>query len=122
MLSLFPELLNYSALAPVLLRLALGGTFLLYGLSELIRPHYLPPVLARIIGVWEALIGSFIIIGLFTQVVSLLAILELLGYLAIRLKNKERMPIPVDYLLVMLAIAISLLLLGPGLWAIDLPL
>lgn len=128
MLSLLPGLLDFSSLAPILLRLALGGIFLSYGLSELIKPKYLPagadlsPKLARLIGLWESLLGALLIIGLFTQVVALLIGLELLGYLFLRLKDKAKMPVPIDYLLVMLAIALSLMLLGPGLIAFDLPL
>jgi uncharacterized membrane protein YphA (DoxX/SURF4 family) len=122
MLSLLPDLLDFSALAPILLRLALGGTFISYGLGELIKPKYLPADWAKIIGLWEALIGALLVIGLFTQIVALLAGLELLGYLFFRLKNKSLVPIPIDYLLVMLAIALSLMLLGPGLFAFDLPL
>ena len=122
MLSLLPDLLDFSALAPVLLRVALGGTFLGYGLRELFKPRYLPPNLARIAGVWDSLIGGLLIIGLFTQIAALLAGLELLGYLFLRLKDKTKMPIPIDYIFIMLAIAISLMLLGPGLLAFDLPL
>jgi len=122
MLSLLPDLLDFSALAPVLLRVALGGTFLGYGLRELIKPKYLPASWARIVGIWEFLIGTLLIAGLFTQIAALLAGLELLGYLFLRLKDKDQMPVPIDYLLVMLVIAISLMLLGPGLWAFDLPL
>lgn len=127
MLSLLPGLLDFSSFAPILLRLALGGAFLGYGLKELIRPQYLneagiPNGWARVVGLWEALLGSLLIVGLFTQLVALLVGLELLGYLFLRLKDKTKMPIPLDYLLVMLAIALSLILLGPGLIAFDLPL
>ncbi|MFA6253792.1 MAG: DoxX family membrane protein [Candidatus Paceibacterota bacterium] len=127
MLSIFPDLLDFASVAPVFLRLALGGTFLGYGLRELFKPKYLPASglpssWSRIIGTWESLIGALIVVGLFTQVVALLAGLELLGYLLLRLKDKAKMPIPIDYLLVMLAIAISLILLGPGILAFDLPL
>lgn len=128
MLSLLPDLLDFASLAPIFLRAALGGTFLGYGLRELFKPKYLPAGvgistnLARIIGLWESLIGALLLVGLFTQIVALLAGLELLGYLFLRLKDKAKMPIPIDYLLVLLAIAISLILLGPGLFAFDLPL
>ncbi|MFA5022889.1 MAG: DoxX family membrane protein [Candidatus Paceibacterota bacterium] len=127
MLSLLPSLLDFASLAPIFLRAALGGTFLGYGLRELFKPKYLPEAglsanLARIVGLWESLIGALLIVGLFTQIVALLAGLELLGYLFLRLKNKAKMPIPIDYLFVMLAVCISLMLLGPGLIAFDLPL
>ena len=122
MLSLLPDLLDFASIAPIFLRLALGGTFLGYGLRELFKPKYLPSSYARIVGTWDSLIGALLIIGLFTQVAALLAGLELIGYLIIRLANKTKMSIPIDYLLVMLAIALSLILLGPGLLAFDLPL
>ncbi|MFA5001286.1 MAG: DoxX family membrane protein [Candidatus Paceibacterota bacterium] len=128
MLSLFPALLDFGSIAPLLLRLALGGTFLSYGLRELIRPQTpapnssLSPRLIRLIGAWESLLGALLVVGLFTQIVALLIGLELLGYLVIRFKDKAKMPISADYLFVMLAIAISLMLLGSGLFAFDLPL
>lgn len=122
MLSLWPDLFNFAPIAPVILRIALGGTFLFYGLREIIKPHYLRGALARIVGLWDTAIGLLLILGFFTQGVAMLAILELLGYLLIRLTNKNRLPIPIDYLLVMMMIAVSLLFLGPGLWALDLPL
>jgi len=128
MLNLLPAFLDFSSMAPFLLRLALGGIFLGYGLKELFQPKYLTAGtglstgLARLVGAWESLLGALLVIGLFTQIVALLAGLELIGYLLIRIKNKVQMPIPIDHLLVMLTIAISLLLLGPGLFAFDLPL
>ncbi len=122
MLSLLPDLLNFSALAPFFLRLALGGTFLNYGLRELFKAKSPTTSWTRIIGLWESLIGLLLIIGLFTQIAALLAGLELLGYLFLRFKDKAKMPIPADYLMVMIALAISLILLGPGLIAFDLPL
>ncbi len=122
MLSLWPELFDFAPIAPVILRVALGGTFLGYGLREIIKPHYLRGALARIVGLWDTTIGLLLIVGFFTQGVATLAILELFGYLLIRLADKKRLPIPIDYLLVMMAVAISLLFLGPGLWALDLPL
>lgn len=122
MLSLWPDLFNFAPIAPVILRVALGGTFLFYGLREIIRPRYLRGVIARVVGLWDTAIGLLLAVGFFTQGIAVLALLELLGYLIIRLADKKKLPIPIDYIIVMMAVAISLLFLGPGLWALDLPL
>lgn len=122
MLSLWPDLFNLAPVAPVILRLALGGTFIFYGLREVIRPHYLSGFSAHLIGTWDTLLGILLIIGFFTQGVAVLVLLELFGYLLVRLKNKEKLPIPIDYILVMMVISLTLILLGAGLWAVDLPL
>lgn len=122
MLSLLPALLDFGSFAPLLLRLALGGTFLYYGIREFLRPSYLPGNYGRVVGAWEALLGALLIVGLLTQIAALLIALELLGYLYLRLTNKDNMPVPLDYILVLLTISIALALLGPGLLAFDLPL
>jgi len=122
MLSLLPDLLDFSSIAPVILRLALGGTLLSYGFKELFAPQIGVPSWMKIVGIWESVLGVLLLAGLFTQVAALLAGLEFLGYLFLRLKDKAQMPISANFLLVMLAIALSLVLLGPGLFAIDLPL
>lgn len=127
MLSWWPDLFHFSSFAPTILRLALGGIFLFFGARELLKSRLLteigwPKIAIKIVGVWEFLIGFFLLIGLFTQMAALLAGLEILGYLFLKLKNKEKIPLPIDYLLIMLAVCISLILLGPGLLALDLPL
>jgi uncharacterized membrane protein YphA (DoxX/SURF4 family) len=128
MLSILPDLLNFSSFAPIFLRLALGGTFLGYGLREVFKPKYLPAETGLstgwviIIGLWESFIGALLVVGLFTQIAALLASLELLGYLFLHFKNRGKTSLPLDYIFVMLAVAISLMLLGPGLLAFDLPL
>lgn len=116
MLSLFPELFNFSIMAPFVLRIALGVHLINHGLNKAIRDDKVPQ---RVLGSVVFLSGILLAIGLFTQasaiVVSVIIIINSIFY---REQDKK----PLSDRLIRLAIAISLILTGPGIFAIDLPL
>ncbi len=132
MLTLFPDLLTYSFFGPTIVRLALGGALIALAhrhllARERIRDEMrgfgaLAPAIASGIPASEALIGTLITIGLFTQVAALLSVV-----IAIKLWAAHRKypaitsPGPLA-LLCMGAIALSLVVTGPGAFAFDLPL
>jgi len=122
MLSLWPELYDFAQIAPVLLRLALGGIFFTAGLREVIRPRRNPEALFRLIGIAHLAVGGLLIIGLWLQLAALLAALEIFFYLTGDLTGRFHTAKPLGYLALMLAVAISLIFLGPGFLAFDLPL
>lgn len=109
MLSLFPRLLDLQFYAPLLLRLALGAFFLIHGYPKLFKAQL------RFIGLLEFIAGILLIIGLFTQVAALVLAIELLIIIVWFKRGQE-----LDF--VLLIMALTLLVLGPGAWAIDLPL
>ncbi len=104
-LSFWPSLFDYGFIAPLVLRLALGVSLL-----ALYRATWRS---AR--GFLGSIAGISTIVGLAVQPISLFIILLLVEKLWS--KPEERL-----IALPLLAIALALLLLGPGLFAFDLPL
>lgn len=98
MLSVFPQLFDYSQLAPLILRVGLGVILIKVGYKN------------GFVGALQILAAVFIILGLFIQVAALLA-------LATCYKIKEK-----KIMLLVVAVALSLIFLGPGLISLDLPL
>jgi|GEM_PF-2775827 uncharacterized membrane protein YphA (DoxX/SURF4 family) len=122
MLSLWPELYNFAYFAPLGLRLALGLIFLNQGTKIILHPHLLGLPLARLIGLFEIILGALAIIGLWLQPVLVLVILELIGYAFLRKTLGSRLAWTYTEIFLLTIIALSILVLGPGLWAFDLPL
>lgn len=116
MLSLFPGLFNFSFIAPFALRMALGVALTNGGINEAI---YKDKLSQRIFGGIVFLSGIFLIIGLFTQAVSLAISLIIITKLVIDYRQGKT---TLSDGIVKLAIAISLILTGPGIFALDLSL
>ena len=114
-LSIFPRLLDYTILAPSILRFVVGIFLILAG-----------SVRSKSKQRWLAILyvanGLFIIIGLYTQIVVLFAILFILieNYLEKKEGVLSREKSAITFL--MIAILLSLMLTGPGIFAFDLPL
>ena len=126
MLSAFPQLFNYSLLAITLLRIVFGLWFLTYGYSTLFNTNSqgkkslsqfekITPSLAL-------LVGFFTLIGLFTQIVILvgLFVLFLKWYTDVKSKTLTREIFTFGFYIAIIGLA--LLFLGPGAFAVDLPL
>src|SRR3989344_2572300 len=134
MLSVFPELLNYSLLAPLLLRLVVGLIFLDLGFlkfgsekarwiasfktlglhpADLLLSFY---ALIQIVG------GLFLITGFLTQVATLVFVVFTGLELTVEWKVREILKRDLVFYLLIFTISLSLALTGPGAYAIDLPL
>jgi|SRR3989344_2496599 len=134
MLNVFPELLNYSLLAPFILRVVVGLIFIdLGGLifrSERqrwiasfealgLRPtNLLIPIyaLVQIVG------GIMLIIGLWTQVAALALVIITGIELYIEWSAKEILKRDMVFYLLLFTISLSILLTGAGAYALDIPL
>lgn len=134
MLNPFPELLMYSALGPLILRLVLGLLFIDLGVLKLrgekegwlsafealgLRPttFFVPFYAAlQIVG------GFFLIIGLWTQVVALAFVIFSGLELYIEWKAREVLKRDLVFYLLVFAVSLSLLLTGAGAFAVDIPL
>ena len=119
MLSLFPVLLSYEMLAPFVLRVTLGAVFIVWAYAHLkSREHKKKTAL----GVLDAIVGLLLIIGLYTQLAALVAVIMLLIGLIMKAKKKTLFSDGINYYFILLVIAFSLVVLGAGAFAFDLPL
>lgn len=125
MFSLWPELFDLSLIAVTLLRLTAGYFFVLMGIRLLraVRAATSQRGLLRSIGaLYGSLqlgVGALLVAGLFTQGAALLgAILTLLPVGS----GKKASACEQHVQLLLFAIAASLILLGPGIFAIDKPI
>jgi uncharacterized membrane protein YphA (DoxX/SURF4 family) len=116
--------MNSRIIALVLLRLGLGGVFLVFGIDKFFHPAiwsaYIPqwfphiPYFIYIIGAIEAIIGLCVLIGFKTRVTSgiaavmLFGIIGSLGYSEITVRDAG-----------LLMTAISIVLLGAGEFSLD---
>ena len=132
MLSIFPDLLVYTLVAPVILRLSAGILLFVWGIKSFgNEKHAMASRLSEwnlsgkhavlVLGLIEIVVGVFIVAGSWTQPSALIAtiITAVLAYIS----RKESFggATSLVYLLVAI-ISCSLLFTGPGFFAFDLPL
>jgi putative oxidoreductase len=133
MLSIFPQLFDFQIYGALILRLALAAVFIVHGYPKLfgrttetavffesvgIRPGKFWTIL---VGIAEFFGGILLIAGLGVQVVALLLAVDM--FVAIwKVKFKMGFVNGWGFDFVLLAILLSLLVLGPGAYSIDLPL
>lgn len=114
-LALFPRLLDYVLLAPLLLRLTVGLLRLGAGTARYKKEY-------RWLSILYVVSSVLIIIGLYTQIAALVAIL-LIAFDFYTEKKKSPLSREQNALtILMTVILVSLLFTGPGALAFDLPL
>lgn len=114
MLSLFPELLFLSPFAAFLIRIALAAVFG-YGAFSRVRSGAL---LLKIFGAVDALLAAAFLIGFSTQLAAILGTICTVAWLM----KPDWSPYPKSTAALALVMCISLLVLGAGPFAFDLPL
>jgi uncharacterized membrane protein YphA (DoxX/SURF4 family) len=134
MLTLFPELLNYSLLAPFILRVVIGLIFLDLGLLKLrgerkrwiesFEALKLHPsdILVSIYGLIQIIGGAMLITGIWTQAAAL--IFAIFTAIELYIEWTEGLILKRDFVfyVLMFTISLSLLFTGAGAFAFDLPL
>ncbi|MDD5318841.1 MAG: DoxX family membrane protein [Candidatus Pacebacteria bacterium] len=132
--NIFPALLSYAVFAPLILRLALGFFILKFAKNKLdknqasyvsfFETYGFKPARWYVIafGALEIIIGIFIIIGLYTQIAALLAVVIFIVSLIVSHKKTLPSATPTAVYALLLIIALFLLINGAGLPALDLPL
>ena len=120
MLSLFPTLLAYERLSPLLIRLTLG-IILIYWAYKGLRDAKQTSG-KKALDIVEGLVGILLIIGLWTQAAAALAALGFLVCLIGKIRDKAFLTGGVNYVLILFILSLSLMLTGAGFWAFDLPL
>ncbi len=120
MLSAFPYLLSYQQLSPVFIRLTLGAVMIYWaykGLRDSTQSSTM-----KLMDSVEGLVGILLVIGLWTQVASLIAAVGFVVCIVQKIRTKTFLTSGVNYMLILLVLALSLLVTGPGWWAFDYPL
>lgn len=114
-LSIFPELYNYSAVAPFILRVALGLMLVKNGTGK-------ERTSGSILNLISSATGIFLIIGFYTQLAAVVALILSLIKIFSTFGNNDKPNQNFGYYFLSLVIAVALTLLGPGIFALDLPL
>lgn len=131
MLSTFPDLFTFMLVSPLILRLVLAFSFFDFGYKKIKNRAAGAAALGgmgtkqgafwlMVLAIIEIAVGALFVAGAFTQIAAILAILILAagilskGYRsAVLLENRR-------YLVVLAAVALSLLFMGAGFLAVDL--
>jgi uncharacterized membrane protein YphA (DoxX/SURF4 family) len=122
MLSLFPSLFAYEQIGPLIIRLTLGITLLYFGYRKTLKKGTSSGSNARLYGIVEIVIGIFLVIGLFTQLAALLNAIILVIKLGFKIRDGAFLTDGINYYILLLAMAVALLFMGPGFLAYDLHL
>ena len=122
MLATIPSLLTYQMAGPLVIRLVLGITLFYFGYKKVRGTGDSSGSNAFTYGIVEIFIAIFLVIGLFTQIAALLNIIILVIKLGFKAKSKLLLSDGVNYYILLLAMAVSLVFTGPGFLAFDLPL
>lgn len=134
MLNPFPDLLTYSLLAPLILRVVLGFIFIDLGLLKLkgekerwratFEALYLRPAdfFVPLYALLQIAGGILLIIGLWTQVAALMFVIFTGAELYIEWSAKEILKRDLVFYLLIFIISLSLLFTGAGAFAFDIPL
>ena len=120
MLSAFPTLLSYNQLSPLLIRVVLGAIFVFWAYKTL--RHFDSKMDKKAVALIEGIAGILLIIGLWTQVAALVIAVDLLVRLILKVMKKSFLTDGVNYYMVLLIMAVSLIVTGAGWIAFDLPL
>ena len=119
MLSLFPSFFSLQPLAPFLLRVTLGAVLLYWCYSGVKRKENATSTIFALI---DGVAGLFLVLGLFMQLGALISLLVLLGKIIKKIRTRSFFTDGVNYYFILFIISLSLLFLGPGAFAFDLPL
>ena len=119
-LSVFPYLLSFEQLSPVLIRLVLGAILAYWSYKGLRQKN--TSSMNKLLAALEGVLGLLLILGLWTQVAALVAAVGLVVMIIQQIRTKSFMNNGVNYTLILLVLALSLLVTGPGWWAFDYPL
>lgn len=122
MLSLFPSLLSYQELSPLLIRIVLAITVAYFGYQKVMKRGQSSGSNSVLYGVVEIILAILIFIGLYTQLAAFAIAIILLIKLGFKARKKELLSDGINYYILLLVMAISLMVTSAGWYAFDLPL
>ena len=133
-LSVFPDLLIFWLIAPFLLRITVGFIFIYFGITKIWKERErrvsffnkigfgTSVIFFWLVSIAELVGGIFLVLGLFTQLISLILSIIIIGAIYAKIKKPELLDNSLEFFFLTLAVLLSLLFLGAGFFAIDLPL
>lgn len=133
-LNVFPELLSYSFLAPMILRIALGVITINLGFLALRTERERWNIFFKGFGItntnilvtvfaWIEIIGgAALVLGLYTQVAAL--VFALINFVEMYAEHKDATLVKrnIVFYILLFVISLSLLFTGAGAYSLDLPL
>lgn len=131
--NIFPQALAFGAFAPLILRLILGAVFIVHGYPKLFKNFSETAGFFESIGIrpgkfWVFAVGAVeffggiaLVLGFATQLAAALLAIDMLVAIA-KVKFRQGFVGGYEFDLTLLVIALSLVLTGPGAYAIDLSL
>jgi len=120
MLSLFPSLLSWDQLSPFFIRITLGIVLIFWSYRAFKNKGL--STTEKIFGYVEGVTGILLVIGLWVQGAAVVACIKLVGYIIGKIRRKQFLTDGINYYVILLVMAISLLLTGAGFFSFDLPL
>lgn len=117
MLSLFPTLLAWQELSPFLIRLVLGAVFIHWAYVGLRASG--ANGWWKLLAAIEGVAGILVVVGLWTQLAAIFLAIDLLVRVIGRITKKAFLTNGVNYYLILLVLAVSLLVTGAGWLAFD---
>lgn len=133
--SLFPDLFIFSFLAIFILRILIGFTLLRFAYQAFFHEqaqyktffykfgHHKSKIFFWVAFFAELILGTLLVIGLYTQLTALVAGVLLFTAFILKLKKPSLLPHSTPSLyLIMSVVSLMLVFLGPGAFAFDYPL
>ncbi|MFH0755338.1 MAG: DoxX family membrane protein [bacterium] len=134
MLNIFPHLLTFSVLSPFILRVVLGFIIINLGYLKLKKEKELWQKLFEIIKIEPAKIfvkvlafveiigGLILIMGAYTQLIAIIFTILFFCEMVLEYKESNLEKRNLTFYILMFTISFSLIFLGAGIFAFDLPL
>lgn len=122
MLSVFPSFFDYSVVAVAVLRIITAVIFITEGYKRFPQKNRGTTFCKKFLPIIELLGGILLLVGFLTQiaVIILSAVSLKKGYFEYKKDSDEERNVP--FYLLLSAVSLSFLFLGPGMWCIDYPL
>ncbi len=133
-LSMFPDLLTFWLIAPFLLRITAGFIFIYFGYTKIWKERERRvsffnkigfgngSIFFWIISLAELIGGILLVLGVFTQATAIMLSFIILGAIYTKIRQPDLLDNSLEFFILLFAVLLSLLFLGAGFWAIDLPL
>lgn len=119
MIPFLTNLISVDQVAPLILRVVLGVTLAFFAYRKIKGHGQSSGSNSYMYGIVEMIIAIFLIIGLFTQISALLNAVILVIKLGHKAKDHAFLTDGINYYILLLTIAVSVVFLGGGYLALD---